>query len=180
MLNTKVLADLRGALTRSYEQSIYPELARAPQARIRGASTHPRRRNQCWRSLKCRSSKGRRPSRNDSSAKRSPPREQSARCSVRKRGYAKRATERSKPSLQRRQQRTPSAWRPNKQPAMRPKKQSEKHCLRLSRRRPGMPVTRHGRQPRSNGGGATSRNFSHNRDRKGSVCPRWWHCRDER
>src|ERR1700761_3461269 len=36
MLNTKVLADLSGALTRSYEQSIYPELARAPQIRIRG------------------------------------------------------------------------------------------------------------------------------------------------
>ena len=36
-----------------------------------------------------------------------------------------------------------------------PNKQNVMRCLRLNRRRPAMPVTRHGRQPRSNGGGAT-------------------------
>ena len=106
---------------------------------------------------------GRPLSRNDSSAKPSPPREQRARCSVKKRGYAKSATGQSKPSLQRRQQPTPSARRPSKQPETRPNKQNVMRCLRLNRRRPAMPVTRHGR---SNGGGATSPNFSHKGDRE--------------
>ena len=103
------------------------------------------------------------PSRNDSSAKPSPLREQRALCSVRKRGYAKSATGRSKPSLQRRQQPTLSVRRPSKRPETLPNKQNVKRCLRLNRRRPAMPVTRHGRPPRSTGGGATSPNFSHKR-----------------
>ena len=36
-----------------------------------------------------------------------------------------------------------------------------KALLEAEQKAAGMPVTRHGRQPRSNGGGATSRNFSH-------------------
>src|SRR4029078_5215379 len=108
------------------------------------------------------------PARNNSSAKPSRPQGQRAPSSARKHGYAKSATERSKLRLQRRQQRTPSAWRRNKQPVMRPKKQSEKRCLRLNRRRPAMPVTRHGRQPRSNGGGATSRNPATTKDQQGN------------
>jgi hypothetical protein len=44
-----------------------------------------------------------------------------------------------------------------------PNKQNVMRCLRLNRRRLAMPVTRHGRPPKSNGGGATSPNFSHER-----------------
>jgi hypothetical protein len=66
--------------------------------------------------------------------------------------YAKSATGRSKPSMQRRQQPMPSARRPSKQPETRPNKESEICCLRLNGRRPATPVMRHGRQPRSNGG----------------------------
>jgi hypothetical protein len=54
-----------------------------------------------------------------------------------------------------RQQPTPSARRPSKQPETRPNKQSEMRCLRLNRRRPATPATRHGRQQRKSGGVAT-------------------------
>ena len=63
----------------------------------------------------------------------------------------------SKPSLRRRQQPMPNKRRPSKRPEMQPDKQNVMRCLRLNRRRPAMPVTRHGRPPRSSGGGATSR-----------------------
>ena len=62
-----------------------------------------------------------------------------------------------------RQQPTPSARRPSKQPETRPNKQSEMRCLRLNKSRPATPATRHARPPRSNGGGATSPNFSYKR-----------------
>ncbi len=75
---------------------------------------------------------------------------------MRRRGSAKSATERSKPSLQRRQRPMPNARRPSKWPATLPNNQNVMRCLRLNRRRPAMPVTPHGRQPRSSGGEATS------------------------
>ena len=43
--------------------------------------------------------------------------------------------------------------------------QAERNALlELNRRRPAMPVTPRGRPPRSNGGGATSPNFSHKKE----------------
>ena len=58
---------------------------------------------------------------------------------------------------------TPSARRPSKPPETLPNKQNVMRYLRLNRRRSAMPVTRHGRPPRSNGGEATSPNSSHKR-----------------
>ena len=55
----------------------------------------------------------------------------------------------------------PNARWPSKRPETLPNKQNVMRCLRLNRRRLAMPVTRHGRQPKSNGGEATSPNFSH-------------------
>jgi len=42
-----------------------------------------------------------------------------------------------------------------RQRAKRPNRQNEMRCWRLNRRRPAMPVTRHGRQQRKSGGVAT-------------------------
>ena len=81
--------------------------------------------------------------------------EPSARCSVKKRGNAKSANLQSKPRLLRRQQPTPRGRPPMRQRAKRPNRQNEMRCWRLNRRRPAMPVTRHGRQQRKSGGGAT-------------------------
>jgi hypothetical protein len=94
-------------------------------------------------------------SRNDSSAKPSPPREPSARCSVKKRGNAKSANLQSRPRLLRRQQPTPRGRPPMRHRAKRPNRQNEMRCWRLNRRRSAMPVTRHGRQQRKSGGVAT-------------------------
>jgi hypothetical protein len=110
---------------------------------------------------------------NETSAKPSSPREWSAPHSVRRRGYAKSATERSKPSLQRRQQPTPNAWRPSKRPETLPNKQNVRRYLRLNRKQPAMPVTPHGRQPRSNGGEATSLNFQPQREIRLDVAITW-------
>src|SRR4029077_2696897 len=57
----------------------------------------------------------------------------------------------------------PNARWPSKRPETLPNKQNVMRYLRLNRRRLAMPVTRHGRPPRSNGGGATSPNFSRKR-----------------
>ena len=89
-----------------------------------------------------------------------PLRERRAPRSVRRRGYAKSATARSRPSLQRRQQPMPNARRPNKPREKLPNKQNVMRFLRLNRRRRAMSVTPHGRLPRSNGGEATSSNLA--------------------
>src|ERR1700748_780147 len=120
MLNTKVLADLSGALTRSYEQAIYPELARAPQIRIRGKEinvgeiqnvAHRRagrhRETTAAPSRRGRKGSARRAARGSTATPRARASEAGRACSAG-------------------QQRTPSAWRRNKLPVTRPKKQSEK------------------------------------------------------
>ena len=85
----------------------------------------------------------------------SPPREPSARCSVKKRGDGKSANLQSRPRLLRRQQPTPRERPPMRHRAKRPNRQNEMRCWRLNRRRSAMPVTRHGRQQRKSGGVAT-------------------------
>ena len=122
-----------GASALSHEQSKRPELGRAAQTRIRG---------QKLMLAKFKTSLVEGPAAIEKRRRRqaiAAARAERA-CSVKKRGNARNANLQSKPRLLRRQQ---------------PNRPNEMRCWRLNRRRPAMPVTRHGRRQRKSGGVTT-------------------------